>query len=172
MRSRALAGNAGGEDEFAGPEADGGGAREAGENRNIEDADGDDGVDRPGSEDGGDEDCDQEGRKGEDEVVAAHDDLVGERAALGRSKEPERHAQPDTERNGDQRDRDGGAGADQNHGEDVASVLIGAEPVQGAGPVQLVGDVLGREVVGRPDERHEGGENDQRGENEPRHEVR
>jgi len=42
--------------------------------------------------------------------------------------------------------------ADQDHREDIAAVLVGAEPVRGGEPVQFVGDVLRGKTVGCPDE--------------------
>ena len=54
-----------------GQSASAAGAGDAGEDRNVEDADGDDGVDRARPEDRGDHDRRQQRREGEDEIVAA-----------------------------------------------------------------------------------------------------
>ena len=59
-------------------------ARDAGEHRDVEDADGDDGVDRARPEDRGDHDRRQQRREGEDEIVDAHQDLVEQAAARRR----------------------------------------------------------------------------------------
>ena len=59
-------------------------AGQAGEDRHVEDADGDDGVERRGPEDGGDQDGDEQRREGEDESLP--------RMIISSSSEPRRAA--------------------------------------------------------------------------------
>jgi hypothetical protein len=162
IRPDVLAGGAGGEDEFARPQRQRAAARDAGEDRNVEDADGDDGVDRAGAEDRGDHHRRQQGREGEDDVGGAHQHLVGD-AAFCRRPAAERHADGHTDADRDQRHGDGIAAADHDHGEDVAAEMVGAEPVGGVRGLQPVGDDQFGHVIGRPDEREKRDSDDEDG---------
>ena len=125
----ALAGGARGEDEFARPDRQRAGAGDAGEDRDVEDADGDDGVDRARAEDRGDHDRREQGREGEDEIVEAHHRFVDE-AAARRGQAAERHADAHADADRDQRHRDRVARADHDHRQHVAAEMVGAEPVR------------------------------------------
>ena len=151
--------------EIARPQRQRAAARKAREDGYVEDADGDDGVDRPRPGDGGYEDGEKKRREGEDEIVGAHDDLVHE-AALGRREEAERHARAEADAGRHQRDRDGVARAAEDHRKDVAAHLVGAEPVRGRRRHQPLLDEDEFGVIGRPDERQPRRREDQRGQRE------
>ncbi|OWK21680.1 hypothetical protein AJ88_18565 [Mesorhizobium amorphae CCBAU 01583] len=115
----AFAGGARGEDEFARPDRQRAGSRHARKHRDVEDADGDDGVDGARPEDGGDHDRRQQGREGEDEIVHAHQHFV-DKAAARRGEGAERHADTHADADRDQGHRNRVAGADHDHRQDVA----------------------------------------------------
>jgi hypothetical protein len=111
--------------EVAPPDLEGGAAGDAGEHRDIEDADGDDGVHRPRPEQGGDQDRRQDGGKGEGEIDEPADQFVGP-AAQRRRQQAERHAHRHAQPHRHRADRDRVARPDHDHGQDVAAEMIGA----------------------------------------------
>jgi hypothetical protein len=121
------------EDVVERPERQGPAAGDAGEDGDVEDADGQDRVGgrRPVAR--GDQDGDHEAGEGEDQVVAAHDDLVEEAPPVGGGGKAQRHAEADADPHRDHRHGDGGLRADHQHREHVAAKLIGAEHVGRAG---------------------------------------
>ena len=161
----ALAGGAGGQDEFARPERQRAGAGNAREHRDVEDADGDDGVDGARAEDRGDHDRREQRRKGKDEIVEAHQRLV-DKAAARRGPAAERNAEPHADPDRDQRHGDRIARADHDHRQHVAAEMVGAEPVRGRRRLHAVGDDQLGHVVGRPEERQQRHGRDQGGDDE------
>ena len=88
-----LAADPRGEDEFLCPDRQRPAACHPGEDRGVENADGKDGVEGGRPEDGGDQDGDDQRRKGEDEVVAAHHQIIDHAPVVGRRQQAERHAE-------------------------------------------------------------------------------
>ena len=86
-----------------------------------------------------------------DQIVCAHDDLVDQSATLRGCRQPQRHAQRDADADRDQSDRDRSPCSDHDHRKDVAPEVIGAEPVQRRGGLQLVGDIKRFDVERRPE---------------------
>ena len=103
--------------------------RHTGENRDVEDADGQDCIEGRGAEDSGDQDGDDQRGKGEDQVVAAHDDFVQPATVPGRCRKTQRHARANADADRDQRHGDRGARACHQHREQVPPEMIGAERV-------------------------------------------
>ena len=104
---RTLARDAGGQGVVASPQLQRPAARDARKHRDIENADGDDGIDGAGTEHGGDQNRQQQGRKGKYQIVAAHHDLV-DRAATRRAKQPSGTPTQTTDDHRQQRHADGG----------------------------------------------------------------
>ncbi len=138
------------QDELARPDRQCAGARDAGEHRNVEDADGDDGVDGARPEDRGDHDCRQKGRERKDEIVQPHQRVVDETAAR-RGQRAERNAEAHADADGDERDRNRIASADHDHRQYVPAEMVGAEPVRGRGRQRLVGYDQPGDVIGCPE---------------------
>jgi hypothetical protein len=93
--------------------------------------------------------------EGEDQVVAAHDDLIKKAPPVGGGSKSQRHAKADADPHRNQRHGDGGLRADHQHRQHVAAELIRAEHIGCAGRLQPVGDGDARDGVGRPDEAEE-----------------
>jgi hypothetical protein len=147
-----LAGHPRREHEIPGPQRQRGAARQPGEHRHVENADGDDGVDRAGPEDGGDHDRQQQRREGKDQIVAAHDDLVEQAAPAGGGIQPQRHADDHADADGDESHGNRHARADHDHRKHVAPEMICSEPMLKRRSPELSGDVEPGRVERRPDE--------------------
>jgi hypothetical protein len=130
---------------------------------------GEHGVEQSRAESRGDRDRQQQRRKGEEHVGDAHDDVVDAPAEVSGHQ---------TDRDADQqRDKDDGNGDVERSArtvdharENVATQRVGAEPVLGAGRLQLVAEVHPRRLVGGDPGREDGAEDDHAEEREPGHE--
>ena len=81
-----------------------------------------------GPEDSGDQDGDNQRRKGEDQVVAAHDEFVQHDCRDGRRRKAQRNANRHADADSHQCHGDRSARAYHDHRDDVAPELIGAKP--------------------------------------------
>ena len=143
---------AGGERIFARENAVGGGAGELGDDRHVIDADGDDGVDDAWAEGRSQHDRQEQRRKREDEVAELHDPVFDE--ALGeRRDEAEDDAEHEPDADRDHADQNRDARARQDLRGDVASEIVGPEPMRRGRGRELVGNVDRGRRIGRPDER-------------------
>ncbi len=144
-----LAGDARSQGVVASPQLQRPAPGDAREHRYVENADGDDGVDGPGAEHGGDQNREQQGGKCKHQIIAAHDELV-DRAAAGSRPQPQRHADENTDDHRQQGHAHRVLGAGHDHRQHVAAQLIGAEPVMQIGRLQLVDDGQNGRIVRRP----------------------
>lgn len=131
----------------------------------IEDADGDDGVECRRPEDGSDHDRDQKAWKRKHKVIGAHDDLVHQAAFPGSSSKTERHTNSHADADSNQGDGNGCARTDHDHAENVPPKLIGSEEVQPAWRLHAVGDIQHCRVIRYPDEADERGGCEQKRQN-------
>ena len=151
---RAFAGGTRGGDVVARPDGGGAGARDASEDRNVEDADGDDAHHQAGAVDRRQHDGRQQRREGESEVGAAHDDFF-DPAAPRRGQRAKCHAGAKTDADSDNADHDAVLRPHQQLARDVAAEAVGAEPVRASRRLQLGRDVdLGRRIR-RPEQRQQ-----------------
>ena len=163
--------HAGRHDELALPQRQRGAAGDAGEDRDVEDADGDDRVDRPGPEDSCDQDGDNDGRKGKDQIIAAHDNFIHEAPTPRRSPEPQWHARAHADPHCHQRHSDRGARADHDHAQNIAAKVIRAHRMRQRWAAQLVRDVEPGIVIRRPDKGDQRRQQKDRGQRGPKEQV-
>src|SRR6202167_5612714 len=162
-RDRSTPRSASGERVFTRKNAIGGGARKLRDDRHVVDADRDDRVDDARAESRSQHDRQEERRKRKDEVAELHESVFDE--ALGERRD-EAEDDPEREANADRDDanQNGDARARQNLRSDVASEIVGAEPVRRGWRGELVGNVDRGRRIGRPDERQQGGGDQRRDE--------
>ena len=152
---RALARRARRHDIIERPERQRAPARDAGEDGDVEDADGEDRVGGGRAVTRGDQDRDDERGEGKDQVIAAHDHLIEQAAAPRGGRQPEGHADDQPDANGHHRHGDGGLAAHHQHRQKIAPELVGAQRMGGRGRLQPVGDGQGGDIMGCPDEADE-----------------
>jgi hypothetical protein len=140
------------QNEIARPHGIGRGARHPRKGGNIEDANGDDRIDDARAKHRRHHDGRQNGRKGKREVGQAHDGFFHPAAPRG-GQQPQRRAQAHANAHRDHAHQQRVACAHQQQRRHVAAKGVGAQPVLGAGRLQLGGQVhfVGR--PGRPDQR-------------------
>ena len=127
---------------------------------NVEDADGDDGIDHARAKHGGEHDGREQGGEGKGEVCQPHDDFFHP-APASRGNQPQCDAQCQAYAHGNQAHGNRCACTDENLRGDVAPKGIGAQPVQAAAGLQCGIHVYFVGGAGCPDKRQQGGRNQQ-----------
>ena len=145
-----FAAGTGGQDVFARPHGVGRRPRDPRKRRDVEDANGDDGVDDACPKHGGEHNGQQQGREGKREVGQAHDGFFHPALAC-RRQQPQRRAHAHADAHGDHPHQNGIARTHHEEREDVAPERISAQPVGGRRGLQLGGQV---HLVGRPGRPH------------------
>ena len=103
----------------------------------------------PGPKVRGEHDRQKERRERKDEVAEFHKPVFDE--TLGKRRDQsENHAEREAYADRDDADQNRDARARQNLGGDVASEIVGAEPMGGGGGCELVADVDRGRRIGRP----------------------
>ena len=127
---------------------------EAGEAGREDEGEGQGDVVHPAAEYRHDGQGEDERREGQAGVGAAHEQVVDAAAAEARH-EPDHQRQDEGDAHRLEGDLHGDPGAVDQPGEDVATEVVGAEPVAGADAGVRVGQVLGVRVVGRDPRRED-----------------
>ena len=164
---RALAADPCGEHEVERPQRQRSGAHQPGKDGDVENADGDDGVDRRGADDGRDHDRDQQRGKGEDQIVETHHHVIEQATPGGSGEQPQRHPAEHANPDGKQSHRDRRASADHDHRQNIAAEMVRPQQMVGRGRRELGGDVQAGHVVRGPQQRHQPGGDEQPAQPQP-----
>ena len=145
---------------FARPHRVGAGPGDAGKGGNIENTNGDDGIDNACTKHRRQHDGRQDRGKGKREVSGAHDQFLHPPASRG-SQQTQGRAHQKSDTDGNHAHQNGVARPNQQQRRDIPAEWIGPQPMLGIGLAQLERHVDFIRRPRRPNQRHTGGEDQQ-----------